>query len=115
MTVTAADSLQDDAAAFGIDPATLPARAVSGAERGAPDGELIYPENWPALNVFLALSNAWTLHLPALGGKPLWRGIPRTEIESTLRLLGLWRERADLLPRLWVLEAAALERLNADA
>lgn len=108
MTVTA-DSLADDAAAFGIDPASLPAPATR-----EPDGEFIYPENWAALNVFLALSNAWTLHLPAMGGKRRWSGIPRTEIAAMLQLMGLWRERADILPRLWVMEAAALERLNAD-
>ena len=78
------------------------------------NGELIYPENWAALTVFLTLSTAWTLHLPAMGGKPLWRGIPRTEIAATLQLMGLWRERADILPRLWVLESAALEQLNRD-
>ena len=72
----------------------------------------VYPENWPALSVFLALSNVWTLHLPAMGGKPLCSGIPRTEIAATLQLMGLWRERADILPRLLVLESAALEYLN---
>ena len=107
MTVTAGDSLADDAAAFGIDPATLPTPA-----NAANEGELIHPENWPALTVFLTLSNAWTLHIPAMGGPPLWRGIPRREIAATLQLLGLWRARADILPRLWVLEAAALEALN---
>ena len=74
----------------------------------------VYPENWAALNVFLSLSNAWTLHLPAMGGKPLWRGIPRTEIAAMLQLMGLWRERADILPRILILEAAALDKLNAD-
>lgn len=74
----------------------------------------VYPENWPALNVFLALSNAWTLHLPAMGGKPLWRGIPRTEIAAMLQLMGLWRERADILPRILILETVALDKLNAD-
>lgn len=81
----------------------------------APTECAVYPENWPALNVFLTLSNVWTLHLPAMGGKPLWRGIPRAEIAATLQLLGLWGQRADILPRLLVLESAALERLNADS
>ena len=66
------------------------------------------------MNVFLALANVWTLHLPAMGGKALWRGIPRTEMAATLQLMGLWAKRADILPRLLVLEAAALEQLNQD-
>ena len=103
------DALRADAAGFGIDPATIAAPATD-----TDDALPIYPENWTALNVFLSLSNAWSLHLPAMGGKPLWRGIPRAEIAATLQLMGVWRERADILPRLLVLESAALERLNAD-
>lgn len=72
----------------------------------------VWPENWPALTVFLALGYSFNVQLPAMG-KPWWRGFPRVEVEATLRLLNLWRERADLLPRLWVLESAALEHLNA--
>ncbi len=107
-TPTTDDSLLDDALAFGIDPASLPAPDTSAS------GDLpIFPENWDALNVFLALSNAWVLHIPAMGGQPLWRGLPRTEIEATLRLMDLWSKRADLLPRLLIMERAALETLNA--
>lgn len=100
--------MAEDAAAFGIDPALVADVPTDPTECA------VYPENWPALNVFLSLSNAWTLHLPAMGGKPLWRGIPRTEIAAMLQLLGLWRERADILPRLLVMEAAALDKLNSD-
>ena len=76
----------------------------------------IFPENWDAVNAFLALSASWsrTIHFPAMGGKPIqiWHGIPRTEIESTLRLMGLWRQRLDLLPRLLIMENAAREALK---
>lgn len=101
--------MAEDAAAFGIDPA-LVADVPSDPNECA-----VYPENWAALNVFLSLSSAWTLILPAMGGKQLWRGIPRTEMAAMLQLMGLWRERADILPRLLVLESAALERLNAES
>lgn len=103
------DSLREDAAAFGIDPATVVAPVTE-----TDDAFPIYPENWAALNVFLSLSNAWTLHLPAMGGKPLWRGIPRQEIAATLQLMGLWRERLDIMPRLLILESEALKSLNRE-
>ncbi len=101
--------MAEDAAAFGIDPALVANVPTDPTECA------VYPENWAALNVFLALSAVWTMHLPAMGGKPLWRGIPRTEMAAMLQLMGLWRERADILPRLLVLESAALERLNAES
>lgn len=102
--------MREDAAAFGIDPETLPEQ-----EPDADEGFLVYPENWTALNVFLSLSTTWTMLLPAMGGKPLFRGIPRTEIAATLQLMGLWRERAEILPRVLVMESAAMEQLNAES
>lgn len=110
VTPTTDDSLRDDALAFGIDPDSLPEPAMRESDELS-----IFPENWDTVNVFLALSNAWVLHIPAMGGPPRWRGLPRTEIESTLRLMDLWPKRADLLPRLLIMESAALKALNAKA
>lgn len=101
--------MREDAAAFGIDPAT-----VAAPETETDDAFLIYPENWQAVNVFLSLSNAWALHFPPMGGKPLWRGIPRQEIAAILQLMGLWRERSDIISRLLIMESAALGKLNAE-
>lgn len=81
------------------------------AEKGArPDGELrVLRANWLALRVFLAQAKRWR-HLP-MGGLA---GLDATQIESTLRLMGVRRkEWPALFEQLLEMEGAAVEVIQA--
>jgi hypothetical protein len=72
----------------------------------------VYPENWAALNVFLAMSTQWRTAIVAGafgGGGVIMVGMEYTAIEPVCRLMGVRkRERADVFARLRVMEEAAL-------
>lgn len=88
--------------------------AAFGIEREEVGGQaeeplLIYPDNWPAVQVFFALGNCW--QIDAMIGK--YRCIDRPAIESTMRLMGIKRKkRGGVFDDLRVMEGAALEVLN---
>lgn len=65
------------------------------------------PENWDTLLLFLALATQWRI-----GGMGGFLGLDYSAVESTLRLMGLWRRRAELFSGLQVMERAALPVLN---
>lgn len=68
----------------------------------------VWPENEAIVEAFLYLSSCWTVVLPPMGDL-LYFGLPSTEIESTLRLLGLpRRKRAQVFRYLKDMERAAL-------
>lgn len=76
------------------------------------DDLLIYPDNWPAVQVFFALANCWRVDYMA--GRYL--GIDRPAIESTMRMMGVKRKRrGGIFEDLRVMENAALEALNDKA
>jgi len=64
-----------------------------------------YPENWPAFRLFAALSTQWRL---APGGEPI--GLRYEAMPPLLDLMQFDRiDRADLLPRLQLMEKEALQ------
>ncbi|HBQ90934.1 MULTISPECIES: DUF1799 domain-containing protein [Alcaligenes] len=68
----------------------------------------VWPENEMVVEAFLHLSSCWTVVAPPMGDL-LYFGLPSTEIESTLRLLGFpRRKRARVFRYLKDMERAAL-------
>jgi len=68
----------------------------------------VWPENEAVVEAFLHLSSCWTVVIPPMGDL-LYFGLPSTEIESTLRLLGFpRRKRARVFRYLKDMERAAL-------
>jgi len=82
------------------------------AGEDASDACEVWQKNRRTLEVFLSLSPRWDI---AIGWSAIaWCGIPRHEIEATLRMMLIPRkEHAELLADLRAMEAAALEILNA--
>lgn len=69
----------------------------------------IWPENWKTLQIFLSLSNRWSVD--GLSGRIA--GIPRADIESTLNMSRIRpTKRREILQNLIAMESAALEVLN---
>ena len=68
----------------------------------------VWPENEAVVEAFLHLSSCWTVSRSPMGDL-LYFGLPSTEIESTLRLLGFpRRKRAQVFRYLKDMERAAL-------
>jgi hypothetical protein len=80
--------------------------------RAPPAAFEIWPENWPTVRVFLSLSTQWRFTLPAMGGPVIWHGLPHTEIEATIRLLGYRRDAQMIFTGIKVMEQAALTALQ---
>lgn len=97
-----------DFAAYGAEPEQIEA-ALAGAHQEEA-GELeIYPCNWDAVQVFLSLTPRW--QIDGLSGR--YQGIPRPDIESSLRLMQFECGRhRELFEDFRVMERAALEILN---
>lgn len=81
-----------------------------------PDFE-VYPENWDAVQLFLALSTQW--RAVAFGtlasARVLHTGLDYTAVESVARLTGIPRSRrAAVFQQLRVMEEAALDVLLSD-
>lgn len=69
----------------------------------------VWPENWDAVQVFLAMSTQWRF---AVGmGNAIWQGLDYTALPVVERRLGI-RDRADCFARLRVIEAAAVRARN---
>lgn len=70
----------------------------------------VFPENWPALSGFLAVSTQWRA-IGRMDGSVYWQGLDYTGAERGLALAGI-----DVDLALWgdirVMEAAARNRLN---
>lgn len=64
---------------------------------------VVWPENWPALKLFLRLQGEWRRNL-----RGRLQGIPVQAVESAIRLMGL-RPRAQVDEQLHEMERAALE------
>ncbi|MDQ7981350.1 DUF1799 domain-containing protein [Paraburkholderia sp. SARCC-3016] len=74
----------------------------------------VYPENWKAVRVFLALSTQWRMvALSSLGGgHVLHTGLDYSAVEPTCRLMGIKPERrAAIFRKLRIMEEAALDAL----
>lgn len=73
----------------------------------SPDIE-VWPENWPAIELFCAVSTQWRA---SFGGVI---GFDYTAVEAAMRMLRIkGSDRADLFARLRVMEQAALEAFRA--
>lgn len=87
--------------------------ALLGHADGIEADELeIWPENWETVLTFLTLSTQWRREIPAMSDRVLWHGIPHSEIEPTLRLLGYARRARTIFPGLKTMEAEAIKLLN---
>ena len=97
-------------AAFGAPPDVIN-RTL--AAESADDGTVeVWEENWPTVQVFLALSTQWRREIPAMAGTMIWHGLHYPAVESTIRMMGLWRKAAEIFEGLQVMESAALKLLN---
>lgn len=70
-------------------------------------------ENWPTILVFISLVTQWRTEIMAMTGERVWYGLPATEIEATVRLMGLGKEGKTIFAGLRVMEQAAMPLLNA--
>ncbi|MEW5729143.1 MAG: DUF1799 domain-containing protein [Pseudomonadota bacterium] len=106
------DDIAGDLALLGADEEAIEAWRAALAEE---DGEdfAVWPENWPTVEVFLALSTQWrwTVAMSQAGAVPIPSGIDYTAIEPTLRLMGREPSPA-MFADLRAMEAAALEVLT---
>jgi len=93
--------------AFGIDPSTVRTNAIR-----VENDCLIWPENWPTVEVFLSLSSQWNVFIPALGGGVVWRGIPHSEVEPTIRMLGFGHDIRTIFIGIKVMEGIAIDELK---
>ncbi len=75
----------------------------------------VWPENWPTIEVFLELSTCWLWVTPGMED-PVRVGIAATEIESSLRLLGVKKaKRCSMFRDLRAMERAALKVFRSSA
>lgn len=86
-------------------------------ERAAEPEFEVYPENWDAVQLFLALSTQW--RAVAFGtmasARVLHTGLDYTAVESVARLTGIPRSRrAAVFQQIRVMEEAALDVLLSD-
>lgn len=72
----------------------------------------IWEDNWATVEVFLSLNTQWRREIPAMSDRMIWHGLPYPAIESTIRMMGRWKQAADIFDGLRVMEAAALKILN---
>ncbi|SMF83085.1 Phage related hypothetical protein [Tistlia consotensis] len=102
--------MQDDLRAFGVDEGQI----AEAAARRAEQRFVVWPENRPALELFLACRTAWRRQiLVGPSGKTLdvWDGLDWSQVESLARILDLPLDRR-LLADLRDMEGAAMEVLN---
>jgi hypothetical protein len=100
-------------AAFGARPADLEIAASQAADAAFE----VYPENWEAVRVFVAMTTQWRMTgIAGFGGASmLHTGLDYSSLEPVLRLLDVKRKRrAALFQQIRVMEEAALEVLLAD-
>ena len=97
------DEAAEDLAAFGVPEEDI--EAWQERETEARNFE-VWPENWPAVECFLALSTQWR-HAGATG---IPTGLDYAAIPAVARLLGHRRGR-DLFEKLRIMEAEALDVL----
>ena len=69
-------------------------------------------DNRDTLFVFLAADTQWRREIPAMADKEIWRGLRYGEVETIIRLMGLWRHKQDIFAGIVEMERAALPILN---
>lgn len=100
----------DESVAQALEAIGAPPEVIAQArsQSGSDDFE-VFEDNWETLQAFLDLDTSWTLAPLGMGGSVRF-GLPSTEIESTLRMLGIrGKARKKLFQNLRMMERAALE------
>lgn len=69
-------------------------------------------ENRDTVLVFLALQTQWRREIPAMSGKMLWQGLDYQAMESTIRMMGLWKKAQEIFDGIRIMESTALPLLN---
>ena len=92
------NELESDLAAWGVE---TPDRYKK------PTHIVIWPDNATAFNVFRDCYGQWRYLTPPMG-KPVPIGLERTQLESTMRMMGIDDQR-DTLSKIQHIEAGALE------
>ncbi len=73
----------------------------------------VFPKNWPALLVFLAMKTQWRV-IASMNGN-VYQGLEYASIAPVMEILDIpKRQRADVFTRLQVMESAVLPALNAE-
>lgn len=67
----------------------------------------VWPENWPAVQLFAAVQTQWRVH--GFTGRPL--GLDYPAVEAAMRMLRI-KDRPATFERIRIMEAAALATLN---
>lgn len=70
----------------------------------------MWPENWQATELFLALQTQWRVVIGMAGAR--YQGLDFGSVESLLRMMKI-DDTAAMLDQLMVMESAALEELNS--
>ncbi|WP_211230895.1 DUF1799 domain-containing protein [Chitinilyticum aquatile] len=92
----------DHAAALGMPPELVAMLAAPPRDEPAEEIE-VYPENWPALQVFLAMQTQWRVGMAGA------TGLDYTALPAVFELTGVKkRDRPDTFERLRVLEIETL-------
>lgn len=91
------NELKSDLDAWGV---ALPERYKT------PTHHVIWPQNATAFDVFIGCASQWRYLTPPMG-KPVPMGIERSQLESTMRMLGIDDQR-DTLRKIEHIEAGAL-------
>lgn len=99
--------MAEQARGLGLPPEALAAMERTAA-RGAPEHIGVWPENWGAVRVFLAMGTQW--RRAGMGGVPV--GLDYAALPAIAGALGVPAD-ADLLARLRVMEAEAGQILRA--
>jgi len=87
------------------------AAALAARQKPEPPEDFgIWPENWPAFRVFLAMATQW--RYAGMSGVPT--GLDYAALPMVLRSLRL-KPGADMLDRLRIMEAEALDVFQAEA
>jgi hypothetical protein len=58
------------------------------------------------------LATQWRREIPAMSGQMIWHGLNYPAVESTLRLMNLWKDRREIFEGLQIMEATVLPILN---
>ena len=72
----------------------------------------VWEDNWDTLMVWLALQTQWRREIPAMSGQMIWHGLDYQATESTLRMMGYWKQAKEIFYGLRIMESAALPILN---
>lgn len=102
---------EDDLALFGVSRET--ARAWIGEETEEPEDCSVYPENWSAVTLFLALQTQWRI-VQGMGG-PTYTGLDYAAVWSVLRGMYEPKEWPPLFAGICIMEASAIPVLNNPA